>query len=779
MMSQSLAKLRSPAVLIAQNGKSLALPNYMADEVEESRASIVAALCSGSPLAGPSRTHSHANSAARPWEANGSRAGSFIINPAGACDESDDDVEDHASSPIQPVPLRSRRALMTPPSQQQYNREPTGISSPGELSSRRPTSANAPTPQSPRMHTPLASFSNSSPRRQATPTSDSSVFRRGSAGSGAAAVASGATAVGSHPRRPLSASATTQAQAPTGPTAAAVQQDLVAAVTGRMIQNFDYDDDSLDEEELAWDLAAAQDTLARALEMARSGVITSVTSADRSAAMARFPLVTAPVANGHIAAAKGMEEEINPAPTGEPGTTCSGGAAAAAAASAIAVAHRGPVGKVSGIGEGILDRFGQNCQLEAISGPGQGGTGCVGPEGGSGNSPWSPQPAAPSSPGRRSSPNVNSMASVSKGSNVLAAAVSGSMLTTATHGQTSYSSIPSASDGCGLPRRCALHIRGPDTDQSGDVEAGEVPLGSSDRGGRDGGSNGTTSPASASRRFGRFSIKDVVRRVPAAAGTPAAPVTQRGMSRSDEHSREGGIHRLKGLFLLAKKAFRRSIASPSPPSPSQLPISSPGECTTTSPVSAPRTPPANPGASPGLSSPGHSTPGAVAIASTGLTASTTGKGSAATELSGISAGGQLPYKEGAAASSQVNPAPSYARSSTSGTGELTSTTSVSPSPAPLPPPPSLQGLSGRQPNASATQVCAWSEGGGSGSSSSGSSSDDSTAHGILPLPGSYANTGGSGGVAAAPRRRSNTTAAGGGHVAVSELQVRAVTGQAW
>ncbi|GIL50104.1 hypothetical protein Vafri_6421 [Volvox africanus] len=789
MTLQSLAKLRSPAVLIAQNGNSLALPNYMADEVEESRANIVAALCSASPLACPSRTHSHTNSVAQPWDPNVSRAGSAIIGIAGANDKGDDDVEDHASSPIQPVPLRSRRALITSPSQHQYSPQPAGTSSPGELSSLRLTAANAPMPQSPRMHTPLVSFSVSSPRRQVTPTSDSSVLLRGSAGSG------GAGSVGSHTRRPLSASATTQAQTPTGPAAATTQQDLVAAVTGRMIQNYDYDDDSLDEEELAWDLAAAQDTLARALEMARSGVTSTVTTAERSPVMARHSSVAAPVANGRIAAAngtaifgrhddqneagtcqRGTDGHINLAPIGEPGIISNGGAAAAASVCSIARRVRIDVGAS---GEGVLDRFGRTCQLEAISGLGPGGTGRASPRGGSGNSPGSPQPAASSSPNLPTSLKVHSTASGSKASNVLGATVPRSELATATHGEAPYSDGPSAGGGVGLPLGRALHIGGTDTDKWGDVEAGKGSLGNSDRGGKDGESSGATSPISAGRGIGRFSIKDVVRRAPAAAGTPASPVAQHGTSRSDESNSKGGVRGLKMLFRLAKKAFRRStVAPPSPPPSSQLPISDPGACISTSPVSAPRTPPANPGTSPGLSSTGHSTHGV--IASNGLTAPAAGKASAATELSGVSTGRQLPSSpvQVAAAVSQVDAATSYARSSTSGTEGSTSTTRLSPSPAMLPP--SLQGSLERPPNGSADQVCTWSEGGGrssNGSSSSGSSPDSSTVHAIVPLPastsGSYASTAMNGGAAVTPRRRSGAVSAGGGHVAVSELQVTA------
>ncbi|GLI63110.1 hypothetical protein VaNZ11_006015 [Volvox africanus] len=800
MTSQSLAKLRSPAVLIAQNGNSLALPNYMADEVEESRANIVAALCSASSLAGPSRTHSHTNSVAQPWDSNISRAGSAMTGAAGTTDKSDDDVEDHASSPVQPVPLRSRRVLITSSSQQHYSPQPAGISSPGELSSLRLTSAM---PQSPRIHTPLVSFSVSSPRRQVTPTSDSSVFRRGSAGGGGTAIASSATAVGSHTRRPLSASASTQAQTPTGPAAAAAQQDLVAAVTGRMIQNYDYDDDSLDEEELAWDLAAAQDTLARALEMARSGVATTVTTADGSPVMPRYSSVAAPVANGRIAAAngaatlgpydddqneagtcqQGMDGDINPAPIGEPGIVSNGGGPAAA--SVFSVAQRGRIDNLGTASEGILDRFGRTCQLEAISALGPSVTGCTSPKGGSGSSPGSPQPAAPSCPSLRSSLKVHSTASGSKASNVLGATVPRSKLATAAHGQTPYSSGPPAGAGFGLPLRRALHIGGADTDKWGDVEAGEGSVGSSDRCGKDGQSSDATSPTSAGRGIGRFSIKDVVRRAPAAASVPAATVTQRGTSRSDESSSQGGVHGLKGLFRLAKKAFRRStVAPPSLPPSSPLPISNPVDCISTSPVSAPRTPPANPGASPGLNSTGHSTHGAVAIDSNGLTAPTAGKGSAASKLSGVSTGRQLPSSpvQVVAAVSQVNGATSYARSSTSGTEESTLTTRLSPSPAPLPLPlpSSLQGSLGRPSNGSADQVRSWFERGGSSSSSgssSGGSPDSSMMHAIVPLPastpGSYANSGMNGCAAVTPRRRSGAASAGGGHVAVSELQVTA------
>ncbi|KAG2492675.1 hypothetical protein HYH03_009090 [Edaphochlamys debaryana] len=227
-MEAKLSKLRTPAVLVAQNGShSLALPNYMADEVEQSRASIVATMAGS-----------------RPSFASGPRP-SFGSGPQAWDSDSDDGA---AMEPDGPGSVLEGGECWRRPS-------PRVGSMMGQ---RRPsvTSGCSPRHQSQIFQRP-GSAALASPRRPTTAASDSGPQSGGTGGF----------------RRPLSASATTQAQSPSGPCAPGCgDADLVAAVTGRIAAAAgEADEDSLDEEELAGDLMDAQDTLARALDMARGG----------------------------------------------------------------------------------------------------------------------------------------------------------------------------------------------------------------------------------------------------------------------------------------------------------------------------------------------------------------------------------------------------------------------------------------------------------------------------------------------------------------------------
>ncbi len=236
----TLARLRSPAVLVAQNGASLAIPNYMADEVEQSRASIVAQMVQ----------HSFTRPA-RPSYASAPQyfPESVEEEPCGSPGGDDGGQGGHWSpGPASPA-QRGKHAPLRQGS--------------SDMVARGSSATRAPNPHQP-YTTP------SSPFRSNTSTSDSAAF------SGAAPHSAAQTERSSHPaafsseRRPLSANANTQAHPARCTAATQPGVDLVAAVTGKIIQQYDYDEDSLDEEELACDLEAAQDTLARALEMARS-----------------------------------------------------------------------------------------------------------------------------------------------------------------------------------------------------------------------------------------------------------------------------------------------------------------------------------------------------------------------------------------------------------------------------------------------------------------------------------------------------------------------------
>lgn len=249
----TLARLRSPAVLVAQNGASLAIPNYMADEVEQSRASIVAQMVQHS-FTRPARP-SYASAPQyfpesveeEPCVLGGDDGG-----PGGRWSPGPASPAPRGKQHLQSAPLRQRSSDMVAQ----------------RSSASRP--ADVPQPYT----TP------SSPFRSNTSTSDSAAFSGAAPHSAAQIERSSYPAAFSSERRPLSANANTQAHPARCTAATQPGVDLVAAVTGKIIQQYNYDEDSLDEEELACDLEAAQDTLARALEMARS----STTAVTRMAA---------------------------------------------------------------------------------------------------------------------------------------------------------------------------------------------------------------------------------------------------------------------------------------------------------------------------------------------------------------------------------------------------------------------------------------------------------------------------------------------------------------
>lgn len=122
----ALAKLRTPAVLLAQNGNSLALPSYLPDEVETSRASIVATLTS-------------TREAKRASYAGASAVGQTWY-------ESDDEADDvdPASMPIDTVDVLHHRHSRTRPS-------PSGTVRAGSASSVRHGDGRS-TPPHPDLH---------------------------------------------------------------------------------------------------------------------------------------------------------------------------------------------------------------------------------------------------------------------------------------------------------------------------------------------------------------------------------------------------------------------------------------------------------------------------------------------------------------------------------------------------------------------------------------------------------------------------------------------------
>eukprot|EP00198_Chlamydomonas_reinhardtii_P007260 XP_001696596.1 predicted protein [Chlamydomonas reinhardtii] len=183
----ALAKLRTPAVLLAQNGNSLALPSYLPDEVETSRASIVATLTS-------------TREAKRASYAGASAVGQTWY-------ESDDEADDvdPASMPIDTVDVLHHRHSRTRPS-------PSGTMHPhpnphlGGSGTGYVSALNGPASASVLAGRPASA----SPNRTYKSSSDMAAVVAGTSPLGHALAGSpGQTGV-TGPRRPLSASATTQ-----------------------------------------------------------------------------------------------------------------------------------------------------------------------------------------------------------------------------------------------------------------------------------------------------------------------------------------------------------------------------------------------------------------------------------------------------------------------------------------------------------------------------------------------------------------------------------------
>lgn len=244
-VGNTLLKLRTPAVLVAQNGNSLALPNYLADEAENARASIVAQISS------LSRT-SHAASAPGQRSFDDEDA----VTPDGAeysASQQGGSSACHSGRSFGNCPGGSR-----PPS---ASRPGTG----GSPGSKRASGSGLGPPGGHLMPSrrPSAADSYIEPPDRTSNT-------QGSLPAAAAAAAAAAASSVTSRRRALGVAASASSLAGLGPAAQLTEANLSDSAAGRMIQHYDYDDDSLDEEELESDLAFAQDTLDRALSMAKA-----------------------------------------------------------------------------------------------------------------------------------------------------------------------------------------------------------------------------------------------------------------------------------------------------------------------------------------------------------------------------------------------------------------------------------------------------------------------------------------------------------------------------